>query len=368
MIDRNNVEISPNNFTVTTWNVNGVKDRVKQQTVLQHLKKLSSDIVFLQELHLKPGEIKWLKKQWVGEAYESNYTSKSRGVGILISKNLPFTLISKQTDTEGRFLILNCEIFGEKYTLVNTYSPPLSNMKYLRNIQNLLQGMSIGIIIFGGDLNQVFTTQDSSNIKRRPNVPKVLLNFISTNELIDVWRLKYPRHKDYTFYSHAQDSHSRLDYIFISKTAIGDIIGPKIHNIIISDHAPVTCTLCPPKNKMVHRIWRMNRKHLMDEEFVNHIRTHIKEFIITNFDHSDSDKPAVHVIWDAFKAYIRGVVIGITSRKKRELDKHMKDLEIFINQAEHIHKTTHGKKDLEVLQKLKLEYDHLLLEKAKNIL
>lgn len=65
MIDKNNVEISPNKFTVTTWNVNGVKDRVKQQTVLQHLKKLSSDIVFLQELHLKPGEIKWLtKKQW----------------------------------------------------------------------------------------------------------------------------------------------------------------------------------------------------------------------------------------------------------------------------------------------------------------
>ena len=68
-------------FTVTTWNVNGVKDRVKQQKVLQHLKKNCpqiSDIAFLQELHLKPGEIKWLKKQWVDEAYESNYIQEQR--------------------------------------------------------------------------------------------------------------------------------------------------------------------------------------------------------------------------------------------------------------------------------------------------
>ena len=45
-------------------------------------------------------------------------TSKSRGVGILMSKFIPISFISKQSDTEGRFIILNCEIFGERYTVV----------------------------------------------------------------------------------------------------------------------------------------------------------------------------------------------------------------------------------------------------------
>lgn len=55
------------------WNVNLIKDRVKQQKVLQNLNKLSSYIVFLLEFHLKPGEIKFLKK-----------TVDERGIWIIL--------------------------------------------------------------------------------------------------------------------------------------------------------------------------------------------------------------------------------------------------------------------------------------------
>ena len=78
-------------------------------------------------------------------------------------------------------------------------------------------------------------------MKRKPNPPKELLNFISSNELIDVSRLMYPKSKDYTYYFHSQNSYSRLDYIFISKIGIGDVIASKVQDIIISDHAAVTC-------------------------------------------------------------------------------------------------------------------------------
>lgn len=274
-LDNNDTKMSPNKFTVTTWNVNGIKDRVKQQKVLQHLKKMSSDIVFLQELHLKSGGINFLKKQWVGEAFESTYTSKSRGVGILISKSLPFSLISKYSDPEGRYLIIQCEIHGDKYTLINIYSPPSVDMKFLKNIQEIIDSMLTGTIVCAGDLNHIFTELDSSNPTRKSKVPEVLLEFLSLNNLTDIWRQMHPRDKDYTHYSHVKNSYSRLDYIFISKERVEDVMTSKIHDIIISDHAAVTCIMCPLTNKVSHKIWRMNRKHLKDEEFINYIIKHI---------------------------------------------------------------------------------------------
>lgn len=140
----------------------------------------------------------------MGEVFESTYTSKSRGVGILINKFLPFNLISEHSDPEGRYLIVSCEIQGDKYTLINIYSPPSANMKYLRNIQSVINTISVGRIIFAGDLNQVFTEHDSSNLKRKPSIPKELLEFLALNNLTDVWRQTHLQYKDYTHYSHVQ--------------------------------------------------------------------------------------------------------------------------------------------------------------------
>lgn len=86
---------------------------------------MSLDIVFLQELHFTPGQIEFLKRQWVGEAFEATLSSRSRGVGILINKRLPFKLISQHSDKYGRFLVLRCELYGERYTLINIQTPNL---------------------------------------------------------------------------------------------------------------------------------------------------------------------------------------------------------------------------------------------------
>ena len=72
-----------------------VQEGIKNHMVLYHLGKLSSDIVFPQELHFKTGQIEYLKRQWVGEAFKVSLTSRSRGVGILMNKRLPFKLISQ---------------------------------------------------------------------------------------------------------------------------------------------------------------------------------------------------------------------------------------------------------------------------------
>ena len=49
--------------------------------------------------------------------------TNSNGVAILFSHKITFDIINVKQDTDGRFLIVECNIFGENYTLVNIYAP-----------------------------------------------------------------------------------------------------------------------------------------------------------------------------------------------------------------------------------------------------
>lgn len=66
MACKNLVQTLPNTFHVAAWNVNGLQEGTKEHEVLYHLGKLSSDIVFLQDFHVKPGQIQYLQRQWWG--------------------------------------------------------------------------------------------------------------------------------------------------------------------------------------------------------------------------------------------------------------------------------------------------------------
>lgn len=117
----------------------------------------------------------------MGEAFESTFTSSSRGVRIPISKNISFNY----ADSEGRFFIIKCEIFGNGYTLINVYFPPLFDGSFLNKIQKILDMSTTGIMIFGDDLNNIFNTNKSSC--KESTTTNKLLEFLSTNELQDIW-------------------------------------------------------------------------------------------------------------------------------------------------------------------------------------
>lgn len=79
-------------------------------------------------------------------------------------------------------------------------------MSFLSKIQRILDSSLTGVIIFGGDLNPIFSSQDSSTKNRKINPPKRLLRFLEDNELEDIWRALHPKTSDYTYFSHPQNS------------------------------------------------------------------------------------------------------------------------------------------------------------------
>lgn len=108
----------------------------------------------------------------------------------------------------------------------------------------------------------------------------------------------------------------------------------------------------------------MNRAHLLDTEFVKYVNEKIDSFINTNVNNGQQDTPSPDIIWDTFKAYMRGMIISFSSKKKNDLDSQIKDKESEIKILESCHKKSLGLEDK--LAKAKQEYELLLSKIANN--
>ena len=117
-----------------SWNVKGINSPVKRKKIITYLKKLSTNIAFIQETHLTDLEHMRLRRDWIGQVFFSSYTSNARGVAILINKNVSFKLISVEKDTQGRFLFLDCVLNTNRVTLVNIYGPNHDDPTFFNNI------------------------------------------------------------------------------------------------------------------------------------------------------------------------------------------------------------------------------------------
>lgn len=71
----NKVNAKGTSLSFSTWNVKGLNEPVKRGKILSHLKSLLSDIMFLQETHLKRTAHVRLRCKWIGQIYHSNFSA-----------------------------------------------------------------------------------------------------------------------------------------------------------------------------------------------------------------------------------------------------------------------------------------------------
>lgn len=71
-----------------SWNVKGMNGPNKRACIFAHLKKLNTEIAFLQEIHLQIADHMRLRKPWIGQVFHFHFNSKARGTVILIHKNI----------------------------------------------------------------------------------------------------------------------------------------------------------------------------------------------------------------------------------------------------------------------------------------
>lgn len=72
--------------------------------------------------------------------------------------------------------------------------------------------------------------------------------------------------------------------------------------------------MCIPGRLQRHQQWRLNSTLLSDGTFVKFIQEEIKIFLSVNMTPEISNL----IVWDALKAYVRGLIIVYTARLKKE--------------------------------------------------
>ena len=196
-----------NKFNFLTFNVRGLQDFDKRQKVFQYIQdKINPHgIAFIQETHSTSNDnAKW-QSEWKGEVLFSNFKSNARGVAILFSQgsNIVYDKVSR--DTEGRIILASLQFNSQKLLLINLYNnnDQKGQLETISSLNTLLDHHSCDdhLPIFAGDLNLIFGEKDyklgNPNLKLKSLA--AITNIIEKLELCDIFRVRFPDKKRFTF-------------------------------------------------------------------------------------------------------------------------------------------------------------------------
>lgn len=111
---------------ILTWNVRGLREKIKRSAALSCLQKQRADIIALVETHIEERLQMALRRPWVGWAYHSTLTTHARGVSLLIAKSVHFQMCEVLTDPQGQYVLMHAKLYGEPFLLMAFYIPPRS--------------------------------------------------------------------------------------------------------------------------------------------------------------------------------------------------------------------------------------------------
>ena len=136
------------------------------------------------------------KKGWGGEIIFCQGQRNSKGVMILINKNVDLNVQIVRNDLQGRWIFLNMKVDEKDIWLINLYGPNQDDPYFFKNIYtNLLNLQATNDqIIMVGDYNTVLSTSmdckgnHSTNYHHR--ALKEITNIMDTLEIVVIWKIK----------------------------------------------------------------------------------------------------------------------------------------------------------------------------------
>ena len=108
----------------------------------------------------------------------------------------------------------------EDVTIVNIYAPNIGAPQYIRQMLTAKKGEIEGNTIRIGDFNTPLSPMDRST-KMKINMETQALNdTLNRMDLIDIYRTFHPKTTEYTFFSTAHGTFSRIDHILGHKSSL----------------------------------------------------------------------------------------------------------------------------------------------------
>ena len=129
---------------------------------------------------------------------------------------------------------------------------------------------------------------------------QVLNDTLDEVDLIDIFRTFHPNVEEYTFFSSAQGTFSRIDHILGHKSNLNKFKKTETISSIFSNHSAVRLDINYKKKKTVRNTntWRLNNLIINNRQVTEEIKREIKKFLETN----DNEDTTTQNLWDCSKS------------------------------------------------------------------
>ena len=324
-------------FSVISFNCNGLGDKNKLKRLLLKVAKLVENncFILLQETHIINSE--YMKLIWKHKFVMNGHTSNSAGLIILF--NNKYEVQHVESDGIGRRLIVVLEDESSKFIVANSYLPndhraAIDNVEALyTNILDVKSKYNDHIMISGGDFNVCLNVLDQLNRKISIQENELAKSITENNKLLglkDSFREVHPKNG---FTWRRAMTYSRLDYVFISKEIVPNIINAKVDWAFeTSDHAAVKIKIKVENIEVKGPgIAKVNVKILDNKDTVKKIEGELLE-LLKQVDKSWNP----HIKLEFMKVMIRSICSEETNKIRLGIRNEIEDREITMNQMQNI--------------------------------
>ena len=140
-------------------------------------------------------------------------------------------------------------------------------------------------------------------------------------DLTDIFRTFHTNAEEYTLFSSAHGTFSRIDHVLGHKSNLSKYKKTEIISSIFSDHSAMRLDISYKKKSVINtNTWRFNNTFLNNQQVTEEIKREIKKFLETN----DNENTTNQNLWYGAKAVLRGKFIAIQFYLKKQ-EKHQID-------------------------------------------
>ena len=349
-------------FNVLSLNVRGIRDLNKRKSIFTWARNQKADIIFLQETYSTPDVFDSWKFQWLGDMYYSHGSNHSKGVLVLIRETLQFELKPVKKDSQGRFVIVEALVQDSPVLLINIYAPNNTHdaVDFYENLRTTLLESDYNQdyrFIMGGDFNVPLSLQlDSygSKTEKKDVVTKIRELMLDFN-LVDIWRLRNPDKKRYTWKQNKPLVQRRLDYWLISDDFQDDVDSTGIISAIKTDHAAIVLQVNSVEMQPTGpSYWKFNSSLLEDPEYINLIKDNVPSWLVEFNEVLDKG-----LLWDLIKYKIRQVTMKYGKTKAKERRSRHCEIENKLKECQEIFDSNPTENNAVQLETIKSEYNSL---------
>ena len=164
------------------------------------------------------------------------WEAKKAGVAILISDKIDLKIKNITRDKEGHYIMIKGSIQEEYITIVNMYALNIGAPQYITQTLTDIKGYIDSNTITVGDFNVPFTPMDRSSKQKINKETQILNDTLDEMDVIDIFRTFHSNAEEYTFFSSAHGTFSRVDHILGHKSNLSKCKKIEIVSSTFSDH------------------------------------------------------------------------------------------------------------------------------------